>query len=552
MMKGRPQSRSSSKNVELLQNGFQYLIQHNANTSFPRKGFSYDDGDQLQSTPVSSYGSSPPGYGEGLPHGTQQSVYTFPNESQGKGLGISYDSYPPYLQDSGQYPILPNDHPAYHDQYATSAGSPPTPSMPTPGSDAIRTRSGLTINRHPRSQPESKSKVSKSPKPKKTRKGKAKSENKMAKLDRPLSVLTKDWVHVPIVDIEAYVNRPAEERHREVEEAKIPGKVKRPMNSFMLYRKAYQLRTKNWCLENNHQVVSQVCGDSWPLEPEELRAQFNEWAKIERANHQSAHPGYKFTPSKPGVSKARREYSADIESEVSDLDDYDWQQGQTRRPKRKQNPSPRPVKAGQHQGKRSPYGLSRQNSTGPVNESYNRSSYQVNNPGRPLPAPYDQTNLQNGQYYQQTVHKSFTVPGAEDVVIKKTATPGLHFLGLPQNQGFETPDHYQSHQGYAPPEQVLHPLFGVLETKIFENGYPEGDALYYGSSIGADPQWDSPYNVIDPELQDGPFSYMSPPEQYNTLQIHDQHMQRLNNSQEGWKIETLDAGQDFEKWMDED
>jgi hypothetical protein len=67
----------------------------------------------------------------------------------------------------------------------------------------------------------------------------------------------------------------------------------------MLYRKAYQNLAKRLCTQNNHQLVSQVCGNSWPLEPESLRAQFNEWARIERANHQKAHPEYKFTPAKP-------------------------------------------------------------------------------------------------------------------------------------------------------------------------------------------------------------------------------------------------------------
>ncbi|KAF8860945.1 hypothetical protein BDZ45DRAFT_672215 [Acephala macrosclerotiorum] len=108
--------------------------------------------------------------------------------------------------------------------------------------------------------------------------------------------------HTPLIDIEAYVNRPAAERQLEAENNKVPGKVKRPMNSFMLYRKAYQLRAKEYGLMTNHQVVSQLCGDSWPLEPEEIREQFAEWARVERDRHEEAHPGYKFTPARPGES----------------------------------------------------------------------------------------------------------------------------------------------------------------------------------------------------------------------------------------------------------
>lgn len=109
--------------------------------------------------------------------------------------------------------------------------------------DTLRTRSGLGIPRNGhlplRPMPEARSPSDKSSsKPKKAKKEKIKAEKKVAKLQQPLSVLTKDWKHVPVVDIEAYVNRSAEVRRKEVEEGKVPGKVKRPMNSFMLYRKA--------------------------------------------------------------------------------------------------------------------------------------------------------------------------------------------------------------------------------------------------------------------------------------------------------------------------
>ena len=110
-----------------------------------------------------------------------------------------------------------------------------------------------------------------------------------------MSELTKDS-DVPVKDIEAWVTRPSAER---VEESiKRKGHIARPMNSFMLYRSAYAERTKDWCKQNNHQVVSSVAGESWPLESDELREQFNDWAKLERDNHAIAFPNYKFSPSK--------------------------------------------------------------------------------------------------------------------------------------------------------------------------------------------------------------------------------------------------------------
>jgi hypothetical protein len=138
-------------------------------------------------------------------------------------------------------------------------------------------------------------------------------------------VLTKDMVDVPVKDMEAWVKRPIEDRLAEAE--KRNGYITRPMNSFMLYRSAYADRTKMWCLHNNHQVVSSVSGESWPLEPAEVREFYNELAKIERINHQNAHPNYKFSPSKPGgaaANKKRARVGEDDDSEPSDLDDPDW------------------------------------------------------------------------------------------------------------------------------------------------------------------------------------------------------------------------------------
>ena len=105
--------------------------------------------------------------------------------------------------------------------------SPPPSHLSTP--DVRRTRSGQIINRplenlRPfRASPAYSRSSSPAPKAspkKKVKKEKVKVENKMAKLERPLSVLTAAWTHVPVVDIEAYVNRSAADRRAEVETGK--------------------------------------------------------------------------------------------------------------------------------------------------------------------------------------------------------------------------------------------------------------------------------------------------------------------------------------------
>ncbi|KAF2486897.1 hypothetical protein BDY17DRAFT_292316 [Neohortaea acidophila] len=194
--------------------------------------------------------------------------------------------------------------------------NPPTPRSTTE-TEGVRTRSGRSTRRTDSPFSTGNARGSKSPaaRSKKEKKSKVLEKAKTPKLTAPLSVLTKD-LDAPVKDMDAWVHRSAAVRREEVE--KRHGYVTRPMNSFMLYRSAYADRTKQWATQNNHQVVSSVAGESWPMEPEEVRNQFNEWARIERANHAAAHPEYKFSPSK-ATKKRKSEFSED-EDEASDVD----------------------------------------------------------------------------------------------------------------------------------------------------------------------------------------------------------------------------------------
>lgn len=429
--------------------------------------------------------------------------------------------------------------------------------------EVLRTRSGLGIPRThhklkpmPEGRPEGRPRVEKSPKLRKTKKEKVKAEKKVAKLEKPLSELTKNWKHVPVADIEAYVNRSAEERRREVEEGKIPGKVKRPMNSFMLYRKAYQNRTKDWCLQNNHQVVSQVCGDSWPLEPAEIKDQFSEWARIERRNHQNAHPGYKFSPTKPGVTKVtKRKMSEEPTSEESELEDFEWQAVPPRLQK-KSRPSPRqelqqPVS---WPTTRSAYHYSsRGNPVEPAFGGYHRSSFHTNNPNRPPPRPYSQADLQAGHYYQQSVQPSQQM-GVEDVIIRKAAAPGVHsylssVAGGAQEYDLMDPSPYPQYEAAQGQEHRIDPSLlapGYNGIDFGDLQHPEG--VYFGGSNHGDEQWHGQYNSNDP----GMHFFDVPHKAEQHVPIQDPQMHVLRGQQEGWHVESLDANPEFNKWIDEE
>jgi hypothetical protein len=249
----------------------------------------------------------------------------------------------------------------------------------------------------------------------------------MPKLTAPLSVLTRDQHHVPIKNMEAWVNRPAEVRRREAE--KRNGYITRPMNSFMLYRSAYADRAKAWCLQNNHQVVSSVAGESWPLEPPEVREQYNNYAKIERINHHNAHPTYKFSPSKttaPAARKRKTEWSDD--EEPSDLED-EWGT-RARHTRRFDRSISYPSNGGNMNYFEQAYG----NKYG-----INRSSWDMTNEGRPMPVPMN-NDLYN-QYYQTAAYTNMQ-PGSsftQDVSIRTVGAPAptMQFssnqalLGLP-------------------------------------------------------------------------------------------------------------------------
>lgn len=236
---------------------------------------------------------------------------------------------------------------------------------------------------------------------------------------------------VPLKDMDAWVNRPADVRRKEVE--KRNGYVTRPMNSFMLYRSCYAERTKQWCTQNNHQVVSAVSGESWPMEPEEVRNQFNEWSKIERANHAAAHPEYKFSPSKAGSKRRKGEFTDD-EEEGSDLDhnpDGEYRGGRNVRQRRHhQDPHAAYIAA--------PVGFDSHPYYG--QQGYEIPQYGYANPGQQLRSniaydahgmPYDP---QTGTYLSTSVAQHPSYAYVPSVRIPTPSSQNLGGYGLPGGQ----------------------------------------------------------------------------------------------------------------------
>jgi hypothetical protein len=431
------------------------------------------------------------------------STETFPAyQSEAKGLGIDYshEGYTPYDDASLPY---------------TTRNNLPTPRSTTATSEGFRTRSGRST-RGRTDSPFSNARVSKSPAARSTTSKKSKLDrSKTPKLTAPLSVLTKD-LSVPLKDMDEWVHRSAETRQAEV--TKRNGYVTRPMNSFMLYRSCYAERTKAWCVQNNHQVVSSVSGESWPMEPAEVRQQFEEWARIERENHAKAHPEYKFSPSKS--TKRRKGEMSDDDAEVdgSDLDadpDGEYRAGGgrlTRLRKAQQQAAAQyvemmPMNSTFGFDSHPYFGAQQQQHQQQLPTGYEQSQYHFQNPGRPIPSNvvYDANGLmydpQTGAYLQTATYQNPHYGYVQDVVGVRVPTPQEQ-QQLAQQQAVQ-----QSVGGYGLPTSGQRV---VTADELFASSRSATPAIYqYTTSAFAQPIYPH-YTTATPVASTDQSAYMPP------------------------------------------
>jgi hypothetical protein len=294
---------------------------------------------------------------------------------------------------------------------------------------------------------------SRSPRSKKALKAVKAGKTPVPVIDQPLSVLTKGYT-IPVKDMEAWVHRSVETRLAEAQ--KKNGHIARPMNSFMLYRSAYADRVKQYCRENNHQVVSQISGASWPLEPKEIREMYERYASVERDNHHAAHPDYKFAPNKNGGAKKRKDFD--------DSGDEGSEWGGSRRGGRR-------VKQEESRSHSSTPFESQRVVRHPL-DHYNPSSYQVNNPygcAPVMPRP-------DGYYQQQVTQYDLNI---EDVAFKPIENPFPTqqmtgpLIGLPNGNEHDT---LMSQSRGAPPmdPRLLQydPLVQYVQYESIDLRYP--------------------------------------------------------------------------------
>ena len=206
-------------------------------------------------------------------------------------------------------------------------------------------------------------------------------------------------------DIERFVNRSIEARRKEVEGKN--GYRPRPMNNFMLYRKAYQERAKQVSSQNNHQVVSVVVAASWKHEAPEVKEKFARYAQIEKDNHILAFPDYQFRPNKSQKAKKRKAgFDTDEETwtDFEDPNDPDWGRSSSKRLRTRQINQPLYSQDfGFHNDFGEPaYGLSYQREP--------RSTYGIGSSGKPPPVPVPVHDQDQDIYYGQMMGQSYPDP----------------------------------------------------------------------------------------------------------------------------------------------
>ena len=84
--------------------------------------------------------------------------------------------------------------------------------------------------------------------------------------------------------------------------------VKRPLNSFMLYRRDRQAEVTS---TQDNQSISKIIGTLWRNETYAVKAYYNSMADREKDLHKLQHPEYKFSPQRRAAPTRRRVKRAD-------------------------------------------------------------------------------------------------------------------------------------------------------------------------------------------------------------------------------------------------
>ena len=160
------------------------------------------------------------------------------------------------------------------------------------------------------------------PKPKKSRVTKSSKRNPEKSIDSSIHMpvpLSQLYPSIPLEDVAAWICRSPEIRKAEWMNRRDYPKMPRPMNAFMLYRKAASDRAKRYGSVENHQFISKITGASWRIELDEIKDRFNQFAELEKRNHAASFPKYKYSPNQSShiQQSVKRKAKAKVPTKVT-------------------------------------------------------------------------------------------------------------------------------------------------------------------------------------------------------------------------------------------
>ena len=179
-----------------------------------------------------------------------------------------------------------------------------------------------------------------------------------------------------------------------------------------------------------------MAGASWAIESSSIRKQYEDWAKVERENHQAAFPDYKFQPqTQEAKTKKRKEKFDDESLGESDPDDLTYM-GRGLTPASARSTRTKKVRREFRDSSYTPSVGSDGDwgSPEPYPGGFNASYYQSANPGKAMPSGLTRLGP-NGGYYHATSHPNARfarIGHVEDVMYQPNEMPvGSYSSSLP-------------------------------------------------------------------------------------------------------------------------
>lgn len=126
----------------------------------------------------------------------------------------------------------------------------------------------------------------------------------------PWSSVSDNLPDIPLLEIDLFESRDGSNDDEPPKKTKGKEKIKRPLNSFMIYRRSQTQRAmvnaRKLNMKLDHKTISSVIGLLWQTERACVQDYFIQLNAIEKSRHQMLFPGYRFQPRR----KSRGEVSA--------------------------------------------------------------------------------------------------------------------------------------------------------------------------------------------------------------------------------------------------